>query len=221
MDFKDFKIGLHFYTTVGRWIVTDVGTRIVVARRAHESHWDDANNVVFCWYDFGGCTRKPQRGLKKASVNNKINWTVARAMGWQADGPYWSKKEGRITLKSSELPAYTTDMQAAWQIVEHMVKNGGCPALIHDDNGHWALSLEGVQTVPFMGKNAETLQTAFWIEKGKWTDSAPLAICKALLEQGKLNHKLERPSSKRASRKHFEKALAKAPARPLEAQDRL
>jgi hypothetical protein len=197
MDFKEFKIGQHFYTACGGWIVTDIGTRTVVARRSYERHWDDASNEVFCWYDFGGCSRKPQKGVKKALPNDKVNRAVARALGWQSDGPEWTKTDGRVTLRTRELPAYTTDMKAAWEIVEHITKSGGCPALVNDDNGHWALSLEGTQTVPFTGRDAETIQTAFWIEKKRWADSAPLAICKAFFGRTPSIRKSNQPTGRR------------------------
>lgn len=61
MELKDFKIGKRFYTATGKWIVADVGTRTMVARRDAERIWDDANNEIFYWYDFKGCTPRPQR----------------------------------------------------------------------------------------------------------------------------------------------------------------
>ena len=61
MELKDFKIERCFYTATGKWVVTDVGTRTMVARRVTERIWDDANNEVFYWYDFNGCTPRPQR----------------------------------------------------------------------------------------------------------------------------------------------------------------
>ena len=55
MKHSDFKIGEKFYTGSGRWICTDIGTRVIVAKK------DDPNadeEIVFDRYDFGGCDKK-------------------------------------------------------------------------------------------------------------------------------------------------------------------
>ena len=55
MKHKDFKIGKKFYTATGRWICTDIGTRVIVARKDNN---DSDIEIVFDEYDFGGCDKK-------------------------------------------------------------------------------------------------------------------------------------------------------------------
>jgi len=81
----------------------------------------------------------------------------------------------------SRVPHYSTNLAAAWQVVEWMVNNGGCPALIYDDNGHWALTEDGFQMVP-TGDEPQSLSTTFWIEADQWYDTAPEAICREFLK---------------------------------------
>ena len=61
MKLEDFKIGDKFYTATGAWIVSDIGTRTVVAYNASTQPdkgacWDLQDNIVFYEYDFGGCS---------------------------------------------------------------------------------------------------------------------------------------------------------------------
>ena len=76
---------------------------------------------------------------------------------------------------------YTEDMSEAWEVVEHMVGNGYCPALIYDDNGHWAMVTDGTQNVP-MGPDPQDICTSFWVEAKDWYDTPMLAICMAALD---------------------------------------
>lgn len=71
---------------------------------------------------------------------------------------------------------YSTDMADAWLIVDKMEKEGYCPALLSDDNGHWAFATDGIQNVP-LGEEPEDIETTFFVPKNRWADSAPLAIC--------------------------------------------
>lgn len=63
MTNNDFQIGIEFYTAVGKWRCTDVGTRVIVAIRLDK---DDASwyvgppfavaEWVFDEYDLDGCS---------------------------------------------------------------------------------------------------------------------------------------------------------------------
>ena len=77
--------------------------------------------------------------------------------------------------------AYSTDIAAAWKVVEKLVNSGWCVGLLFDDNGHWALATDGTQNVP-LGDGPEDIATTFFIEKELWCDTAPLAICRAALK---------------------------------------
>ncbi len=62
MEHSDFRIGMEFLTGAGRWRVTDIGTRTIIAIKLDQS--DPSNydgppyavvETVFDEYDFGGC----------------------------------------------------------------------------------------------------------------------------------------------------------------------
>ena len=52
MVFKQFKIGDHFWTATGRWTCTDIGTRVVIAKRDGTD-----TEMIFDKYDFDGCSK--------------------------------------------------------------------------------------------------------------------------------------------------------------------
>lgn len=74
----------------------------------------------------------------------------------------------------------SVDIADAWEVVEHFADKGYCPALLFDDNGHWALSFEGAQSVAY-GDEPMDVSTTFFITKDLWCDTAPLAICRTAL----------------------------------------
>ena len=78
-------------------------------------------------------------------------------------------------------PFYSSDIAAAWDVVEHLTNNGYCPAILFDDNGHWAMSTDGSQSVP-MSSDTEDISTMFFVKKNEWANSAPLAICRASIK---------------------------------------
>lgn len=77
-------------------------------------------------------------------------------------------------------PDYPHDIAAAWELVVEMAKSGLCPALLNDDNGHWALATDGNHNV-LMDEDTYDIQISFFVEKGMWCDTAPLAISRAWL----------------------------------------
>jgi hypothetical protein len=84
-------------------------------------------------------------------------------------------------MECGEILGYTTDIAAAWQVVEKLNAEGGCYSLINDDNGHWAMASDGIQNVPD-GDDPADIATSFWVEKDLWADTAPMAICLAALK---------------------------------------
>ena len=81
------------------------------------------------------------------------------------------------------IPAYSTDIAAAWQIVESFLADGSAPGLVHNDFGMWAFALDGVQNLPDSCENEDggpiafDCMTTFFVEKDMWAPTAPLAIC--------------------------------------------
>ena len=49
------------------------------------------------------------------------------------------------------------------------------PGLLNDDNGHWAVSVEGVQNLP-MDDGPADIQTTFFIEAKNWRPTLRGAI---------------------------------------------
>jgi len=101
----------------------------------------------------------------------------------EADSCYPSQPRATIHGLLGGVPRYSTEMGFAWQIVEKLTAEGTCPALINDDAGHWALSLEGMQSV-VRGPDPRDMETSFIVYAYQWSDSAPLAIARAALEYG-------------------------------------
>jgi hypothetical protein len=66
MKHSQFRIGKAFYTSGGRWLCTDIGTRTVVAvsvKEKPDKSWLDGPpyavaEVVFDEYDLPGCSLK-------------------------------------------------------------------------------------------------------------------------------------------------------------------
>lgn len=73
-------------------------------------------------------------------------------------------KSGKITLED---------------VFDKLNKNGSCPGLIHDDNGHYALSFSGMQDVSF-GKEPTDICTSFFVEAKEWKGTVREAVIYAL-----------------------------------------
>ena len=65
--------------------------------------------------------------------------------------------------------------------LEKIVNEGSCPALVNDDNGHWALVFDGTQNV-VSGDQPQDVATSFWIETHQWRNTAREAIDSARIE---------------------------------------
>ena len=76
--------------------------------------------------------------------------------------------------------SFSENIAVAWKVVEKLVDEGHCPGLLFDDNGHWALPLEGAQNVT-IGPDPQDIATTFFVNAVMWADTAPLAICHAVL----------------------------------------
>jgi len=63
--------------------------------------------------------------------------------------------------------------------LEALVKQGDCPGIINDDNGHWAVSGAGVQNV-VTGDKPSDVQTTFYVEASEWKQTIREAIEKYL-----------------------------------------
>lgn len=61
IEFKDFTIGCRFQSGSGTWTCTDIGTKTIIAYKEigynKNISWDEQDNIVFYWYDFGGLTK--------------------------------------------------------------------------------------------------------------------------------------------------------------------
>lgn len=61
------------------------------------------------------------------------------------------------------------------KILNKLETEGAAPGLINDDNGHWALTCDGVQTVNTSGGPQEIL-TTFFVEEQCWKPTIEQAI---------------------------------------------
>lgn len=59
--------------------------------------------------------------------------------------------------------------------LEQITFDGACPALVNDDNGHWAVAFDGTQNVPD-GDGPEDIMTSFFIARDKWYNTIGEAI---------------------------------------------
>lgn len=69
--------------------------------------------------------------------------------------------------------------------LEKITHDGMCPGLIFDDNGHWAVAFDGMQTCA-AGDEGQDIDTTFIVLAAEWCNSPRKAIDKARndLEEG-------------------------------------
>jgi len=97
-------------------------------------------------------------------TNQELNEAVARKLGWKELGGRWSSP-GLTGWKNIECPAYSTSIEAAWEIVERMEYM----TLRH----RYGLGLKGF--VCQVDRNGQMVAN-------EEADTAPMAICKAFLK---------------------------------------
>jgi hypothetical protein len=69
-------------------------------------------------------------------------------------------------------------MRTDTELLEGLIaatESGACPAVIFDDNGHWAVATEGMQTV-HAGPESTDTSTSFWIPASQWRTTLRQAI---------------------------------------------
>lgn len=98
----------------------------------------------------------------------EINEAVARKLGWSPpgpppDSPTWKKPDGSYDF----VPDYSTDIKAAWEIVESMkTRNRSIEIWSPMGDPHWVCRIyEGGEIIGGVG-----------------ADTAPMAICLAFLK---------------------------------------
>ena len=113
-----------------------------------------------------------------ALVAEKVmqHWVKRDVLMWQEG----RERKEEYSEGFTTLAHYSTDIADAWTVVERMVNNGYCPGLLFDDNGHWALAFDGAQSLS-IGDEPDDVSTSFFVGKDLWCDTAPLAICRAVL----------------------------------------
>ena len=121
-------------------------------------------------------TREDILKMTKEELNEAV---AKRVMKWKeanCDGVGWLDEKRAFIWPWN--PA--EKIEDAWRVVLKLVNGGACPALINDDNGHWALAFDGVQNVPMNSEPCD-IQTTFFVEKDLWHEEAGIAICRAAL----------------------------------------
>lgn len=95
-----------------------------------------------------------------------------RVMGWKtfAGEPGYGRPPGKLSLVLNEVPPYSTDIAAAWQVVEHLERTMWALSLHRstDDNGFLAEGWQAIFTDPEASYHAAA-------------PTAPHAICLAAL----------------------------------------
>lgn len=76
---------------------------------------------------------------------------------------------------------YTGDWALAGPLLEDLTERGYCPALVFDDNGHWAVTSDGTQNTP-MSAEPEDIWTTFEVPASAWCGDPKEAIVRAYLE---------------------------------------
>ena len=61
-------------------------------------------------------------------------------------------------------------------IFEELSKLGQCPNLLNDDNGHWAVTCDGFQSIPEDLDKPSDIETQFWVKANQWKDTPREAL---------------------------------------------
>jgi len=86
---------------------------------------------------------------------------------WKATLAIWREDGETFAVKR-----YSTDISAAWQVVEKLASEGFTPSIVFSDEKHWGMTAYCQQ---------ESVVGDFTLEDVVWCDTAPEAICKAAL----------------------------------------
>src|SRR5574343_746909 len=91
---------------------------------------------------------------------------------------YRPNNEGKL-YPNPVIPVYEwqphLNIEQAWLLLEQMVRNGGAPALVNDDNGKWAVLFNGFQPA----EGGPGSYAWFVDEDTAWMDTPAVAICRA------------------------------------------
>lgn len=66
--------------------------------------------------------------------------------------------------------------------LQDLAKGGACPNLLNDDNGHWALTFDGFQTIP-SSEEPEDVSLSCFIESDMWKDTIREAMLHTLKKE--------------------------------------
>jgi hypothetical protein len=115
--------------------------------------------------------------------------SMARALQPELERAGWALSLGSI---GAVLDALDFQVRASKKVgrtdaqrldeLEALVAKGDCPGIINDDNGHWAVSGTGMQSISAAPHPAD-VSTAFFVPAGAWHDSIRKAI-DAYLDEG-------------------------------------
>ena len=105
---------------------------------------------------------------------------------WNAHTRKWVQDEMQQLLAGSPSPADETDRTtqeakdtARLNWLEQLASEGACPAVLNDDNGHWAVAFDGMQNVP-EDDGPQDIQTTFFVEAKDWHASIREALDDAM-----------------------------------------
>lgn len=110
----------------------------------------------------------------------EINEAVARKLGWTVDKtsdylPWYGRPNSSpLSAMVRELPNYSTDISAAWEIIEHLGPQFHALTRDWDDGDYWLKISDGVLSFGKPNILAEA-----------WADTVPMAICLAFLKLDK------------------------------------
>lgn len=108
---------------------------------------------------------------------------MARALQPELERAGWSLSLGSITAVLEALDFHVRAQAASrtrtdtrrLDELEQLVREGDCPGIISDDNGHWAVTGNGMQNVP-EGPAPVDIATSFFVPASLWKNSIREAI---------------------------------------------
>ena len=59
--------------------------------------------------------------------------------------------------------------------LQEITNLGGCPGVINDDNGHWAVTGDGIQSIA-CGEDPVDVNTTFFVQASQWKKTVREAI---------------------------------------------